>query len=133
MFRVSQGFFNYLMMGLSFLLAVSQLLIYLTNYPNSFLHLKAIRLFQLQDPERYPLELTLGFGGFFLIMSIVFATLWIEGNKPLDKGQYKIVSVYAGTGGLMIYANYFPLATLILLVLIIAFGFLAKPEGENRT
>ena len=41
------------MMALNFLLAFSQLLIYLINYPNDILQLKNNELFQLQTPERY--------------------------------------------------------------------------------
>lgn len=127
MLRTTQDFYNYVLMTLNFFLVISQVLIYLTNYPNNFLNLDSIELFHLQNPKRYTPELTLGFGGFFLIMSILFAVLRIEGNKNFDKERHQIVFIYLIVGGLMCYLNYFPIGTLILLGLISIFGFLTKP------
>ncbi|MEQ8475514.1 hypothetical protein, partial [Fulvivirga sp.] len=101
MIKTSQDFYNYFMMALNLLLASSQVLIYLTNYPNDLLEIKNNELFHIQTPEYFISELTLGFGGFFLIMSIVFYVLRTEGNKKQGKEQYQIAFIYIIMGGLM--------------------------------
>ncbi|UII20259.1 hypothetical protein [Fulvivirga ligni] len=131
MIKTSQDFYNYFMMALNFLLAVSQLLIYLINYQNDIFNLDSNELLRLQNPERYTPELTLGFGGCFLIMSIVFYILRTEGNKKQGKEQYKIAIIYIMIGGLMAYLNYWTISTFILLGTTALFGFLGKPERKS--
>ena len=131
MIRTSQDFYNYFMMVTNFFLAISQLLVYLTNYPNELLKIESNELFQLHSPERYTTELSLGFAGFFLIMSIVFVVLRTEGNNSLGKDRYGIVGTYIIQTCLMIYIDYFPLGTFLLLGLTTMFGLLAKPIPSN--
>lgn len=119
------------MMGLNFLLAISQLLIYLINYSNDIFNLDSNEILRLQNPERHSPELTLGFGGFFLVMSIVFYFLRTEGNMKQGKEQYQIAIIYIMIGGLMAFVNYWPISTFILLGITAFFGFLAKPERKG--
>lgn len=129
MLTKSVFFYNFSMMLLSFMLAASQGMVYLWNYPNDIdFKLGPHELFELNDPNSFDPELTLGLGGFFLIISIVFAVLIKEGNTPYKSDKNLIAFVYLLQAGLMAYVSYIPIGTSVLLLLTIIFGFVIKPK-----
>lgn len=130
MFRTSTDFYNYFMSTTSFAIGIIQGLVFAANYPNEFLNLPNLALLKLDNPERFSPELTLGFGGFFIIIGIVYLVLRREGNNPVDADDRKVIpKVFILQLGLMIYANYFPTATFGLIGIATLFGLLAKPES----
>lgn len=131
MIRTSNNFFILFMISLNFLLALSQLMVFFTNYPNEFIQPKSHQLFYLSNSKEFTPELSLGFGGSFLILSIVFLVLKSEGTKDIVSEKYRIAFLHLLMGGLMAYINYFPIATFFLLLLTILFCLFVKPEEQK--
>lgn len=131
MIKASINFFIFFMISLNFLLALSQLTVFLTNYPNGFIHPKSHQFFYLSNSKEFSPELSLGFGGYFLILSIVFLVLKSEGTKDIVSKKYQIAFLHILMGGLMAYINYFPIATFFLLLLTILFCLFVKPDEQK--
>ncbi len=131
MIKTSNNFFIFLMISLNFLLALSQLTVYLTNYPNEFIHPKSHQLFYLSNSKEFTPELSLGFGGSFLLITVIFLVIKSEGTKDIVSKKYQIAFLHILMGGLMAYINYFPIATFFLLLLTILFCLFVKPEEHK--
>lgn len=131
MIRTSNNFFIFFMISLNFLLALSQLTVYLTNYPNEFIHPKSHQLFYLSNSKEFTPELSLGFGGSFLLITVIFLVIKSEGTKDIVSKKYQIAFLHILMGGLMAYINYFPIATFSLLLLTILFCLFVKPDEQK--